>query len=237
MRRLFYETALVFLLPAAGCFRITQVSVCPPQGFSESVIGESSLPGKQPDGSILLPNQWSLRPVGKQIELRDFPINIAVHPSGRFVAVLHSGYSAHQVTIVDLTKGEAVSHADMPQSFYGLEFSHDGSRLFCSGAGDEVIHAFDFQNGQLTNQKKIQLREIKERAVPGGLALARDGRTLFVANVWGDRVSRVDLIPEPRILDIPLRTNSGPLLNTEGTRTSDPNTEAAAKRAEVYLLQ
>src|SRR5262249_19287784 len=156
-------------------------------------------------------------------------INIALHPGGRFVAVLHCGYSAHQVTIVDLLKGEAISHAPLTQSFYGLEFSHDGSRLFCSGAGEELIHSFNFQNGNLTNHEKTILREIKDRAVPAGLALDRDTHTIYVANVWGDRVTRVDLLSQPKILDILLRTNSGPLLNIEGTRTSDPDTEAAAK--------
>jgi DNA-binding beta-propeller fold protein YncE len=230
---------LVFALPIVlftGC-----IHTRPPEPIhertSETSSSQSNLPGKQPDGSVLLPNQWSLRPAGKQIELRDFPINIAMHPSGRFVAVLHSGYSAHQVTIVDIAKREAISHADLPQSFYGLEFSHDGSHLFCSGAGDEVIHTFDFQNGQLTNHDKIQLREPKYRAVPAGLALTHDAHTMYVANVWGDRVTRVDLLARPKTLDILIRTNSGPLLNTEGSRTSDPDTEAAAKRAEVYLLQ
>jgi len=235
MRVFFFATVFAILF-ASGCVRTT-----PPSPAHERApeIGrsQSTLPGKQPDGSILLPNQWSLRPAGKQIELRDFPINIAVHPGGRFVAVLHSGYSAHQVTIVDLTTGEAASHAALTQSFYGLEFSHDGSRLFCSGAGEEIIHTFDFQNGTLTNHQKIQLRNVKERAVPAGLALSRDARTMYVANLWGDRVTRVDLLPQPKTLDILLRTNSGPLLNTEGARTADPDTEAAAKRAEVYLLQ
>lgn len=233
--RVFFSGLVFAIFLGTACVRTPPATVH--ELTAESRSPQSPLPGKQPDGSVLLPNQWSLRPVGKQIELRDFPINIAVHPSGKFVAVLHSGYSAHQVTIVDLAKGEAVSHADMPQSFYGLEFSHDGSRLYCSGAGDEVIHTFEFHDGQLANHQKIQLREIKERAVPAGIALTDDNRTLYVANVWGDRVTRVELGPQPKIQDIPLRTNAGPLLNTEGTRTSDPDTEAAAKRAEVYLLQ
>jgi DNA-binding beta-propeller fold protein YncE len=223
------------MLAVCACVRTT--SPPPTREALESRRSESSLPGKQADGSVLLPNQWSLRPAGRQIELRDFPINIAVHPGGRFVAVLHSGYSTHQVTIVDLTKGQAVSHAALTQSFYGLEFSHDGSRLFCSGAGEELIHSFDFQNGNLTNHQKIQLHEMKERAVPAGLALSRDAHSMYVANVWGDRVTRIDLLPQPKTLDILLRTNPGPLLNTEGARTSDPDAEAAAKRAEVYLLQ
>jgi YVTN family beta-propeller protein len=237
MRALALLVVLTIILTMPGCtpaphHRI-EIVYSPPQ----SAAVQSNLPGKRPDGSVLLPNQWSLRPAGKQTELRDFPINIAVHPGGRFVAVLHSGYSAHQVTIVDLKKGEAVSHAPLTQSFYGLEFSQDGSRLFCSGAGEELVHSFDFHDGTLTNHEKIQLRDIKERAVPAGLALSHDAHTMYVANVWGDRVTRADLIPQPKISDILLRTNTGALLNTEGARISDPDTEAASKRAEVYLLQ
>src|SRR5438067_6447884 len=83
----------------------------------------SALPGRQADGSVLLPNQWSLRPAGRQIELGDFPVNIAVHPGGRFAAILHSGYSSNQVSIVDVRSGEVISRAGVAQSFYGLEFS------------------------------------------------------------------------------------------------------------------
>src|SRR4051812_26336436 len=35
------------------------------------------LPGVQKTGELLLPNQWSLRPAGKQIDVGDFPVNIA----------------------------------------------------------------------------------------------------------------------------------------------------------------
>ncbi len=235
MRVSFFASALLAIWAATGC--VQTMPPVPAHAVTQSTATQSNFPGKQSDGSVLLPNQWSLRPVGKQIELRDFPINLALHPSGRFVAVLHSGYSAHQVTIVDLSKGEAVSHADLTQSFYGVEFSHDGSRLFCSGAGEEIIHSFDFQNGNLTNHKKIQLRDIKERAIPAGLAIDQLGGTIFAANLWGDRVTRTDLGPEPKTVDILLRTNSRPLLNTEGSRTGDLDAEAAAKRSEVYLLQ
>src|SRR6516165_6698264 len=60
------------------------------------------LPGMQAGGSVLLPNQWSLRPAGKQLELGAFPVNIALHPSGRWLAALHAGFGEHGVTIVDL---------------------------------------------------------------------------------------------------------------------------------------
>ena len=37
------------------------------------------------NGSIQLPNQWSLRPAGKQLSLGDFPVNLALHPDGRYL--------------------------------------------------------------------------------------------------------------------------------------------------------
>ena len=56
---------------------------------------------------------WSLRPVGKQVMLGDFPVNIAVHPSSRFAAVLHSGYSEHEIIVVAV-------HGDVRQPDAGL---------------------------------------------------------------------------------------------------------------------
>ena len=96
-------------------------------------------PGKKVDGSVLLPNQWSLHPnLGRQIELADFPVNLALHPDGRYAAVLHAGYSEHQILIVDLSAGQVISDIRIHETFYGMEFSQDGKTLVCSGAGDEV---------------------------------------------------------------------------------------------------
>src|SRR5207244_12480532 len=83
------------------------------------------LPGAQQEGTILLHNQWSLKPAGKQLELGDFPVNSAVHPSGKWLAVLHAGYGVHEILIVDLTRNrhKVYSRVDIDQTFYGLCFS------------------------------------------------------------------------------------------------------------------
>src|SRR5580704_17777363 len=129
------------------------------------------LPGQRADGSVLLPNQWSLRPVGRQIELGDFPINIAVHPQSRFAAILHSGYSKHGIMVVDLVAEKVVTNVPIEEAFYGIAFSHDGTRLFCSGASEEVIHSFHFKDGLLSDQHDIQLRDIKAVGIPAGIVL------------------------------------------------------------------
>ncbi len=193
----------------------------------------ADLPGLRPDGSVLLPNQWSLRPAGKQIALGDFPVNIALHPAGRFAAVLHSGHGRHEIIVVDAgrfteevqsghgkndlvvkapVENKMVSRTPVRESFYGLAFSPDGRQLFCSGAGDEVIHVFAFKEGQLAAQPDIRLRAAAVRGIPCGLAVSRDGRELFAANVWGQSVSRVEVAG---------RTNLGDIFFTAGGPTQE----------------
>jgi len=91
------------------------------------------LPGVQPSGAIQLPNQWSLRPAGKQVQLGDFPVNIALHPEGRWLAALHAGYDNHEVVIDDLKRQKIASRVTLDQAFYGVCFSPDGRKLFASG--------------------------------------------------------------------------------------------------------
>jgi YVTN family beta-propeller protein len=178
---------------------------------------------------------WSLRPAGRQIELGDFPVNIAVHPNGRFAAVLHAGHSKHEIVVVDVRAGQVVSRTALNESFYGIEFSKDGKRLFCSGAGDEVLHGFDFAEGQLSAHRAIRLRDAKERAVPSGLAIDESARRVFIANVWGHRITRAELSEEPQVADILLDTNSPSLLPVSVQPASDEDTAAATKRAQAPL--
>src|SRR5690242_8176828 len=96
---------------------------------------ERVLPGLQQDGFVQLPNQWKLKPAGKHLELGDFPVNIALHPTGQYAAVLHAGFGTHEVAIVDLNKARTrlVSRVTIDQAFYGLVWSPDGKQLFASG--------------------------------------------------------------------------------------------------------
>jgi len=223
--------ALVFVVTACGSYGPRATAPIKPP------IYEASLPGKQADGSVLLPNQWSLRPEGRQVELGDFPVNIAVHPSGRFAAVLHAGYGQHQVQVVDLSKGQVASKTKLRETFYGLEFSRDGRKLFCSGAGDEVIHVFSFQDGLLLEEPPLNLRDPKERGVPAGMAIDSAGQRLWAANVWADRVTRVDFGAEPRLSEILLGTNATALAPAPVAPSADFDTAAAEKRAEAALYQ
>jgi DNA-binding beta-propeller fold protein YncE len=169
---------------------------------AEQAGAKIDLPGQRADGSVLLPNQWSLRPVGQQVPLGDFPVNIAVHPDGRYAAVLHSGHGPHEIIVVDVIDAKVVSRTKLNEAYYGIEFARSGARLYCSGSSDEVIHVFDFKDGSLTEIQPIHLCNPRERNIPCGLAVSDNARDLFVANVWGQNVAKVDLLARSNIWEI-----------------------------------
>lgn len=148
------------------------------------------LPGVQSSGAVQLPNQWSLHPAGRQIELGDFPVNIAVHPEGHWLAILHAGFGTHEVIIVDVNKSrdKITTRVSLDQTFYGLCFSPDGKTLYASGGEFEVVHAYDFEDGLLFHHRAIAVSPVKDRFVVGGLAIDSTGKTLCVAGPWGDAV-------------------------------------------------
>ncbi len=167
-------------------------------------------PGVQPDGRTLLPNQWTIQPAGKQIPLGDFPVHIVVDPSGRWAAVLHCGYGEHEIVVVDLTHNEVASHTKLQESFYGLTFDAAGKRIFASGAEFEVVHQFAFADGKLSDHKELRISSVSTRGVPAGLACSPDGKTLFVANAWGSRISFVPLDDPTKIENLSLAKDSYP---------------------------
>lgn len=150
-------------------------------------------PGPQPDGSVLLPTQWSLRPVGRQIEVGDFPVAIAMHPDGRHAAVLHCGHGLHEVIVIDVEKGSIVSRTTVDEAFYGIAFDAEGRLLYVSGSSGETVRRFRFDSGALVPDAVLPLRPAQARGVPAGLAISADGGMLYVANLWGHSLSRLDL--------------------------------------------
>lgn len=159
-------------------------------------------PGLQPDGRVQLPNQWSLKPVGPQLELGDFPVNIALHPQKQFAAILHAGHGTHEIIVVDTKSRTIVSRAALLQTFVGICFNHAGTRLYASGCEEELIHSFAFADGYLSDHKTIKVVDAKTRFVVTGVATSPDDSTLYACGSWGGKFAIIPLAGgEPRIID------------------------------------
>lgn len=217
----------------AGCAVQTQSPRTP-------TAAETSWPGPRTGGGMLLPNQWTLDPVGKQIGLGDFPVNIAVHPAGRFAVVLHCGNGPHELQVVDLRGSKVVSKIGIEESFYGLTFSGDGRRLYLSGAGREVVQSFAFDNGYLGSPQEFPLRKPADRGVPAGIALSGDGHHLFVANLLGNSVQDLTLADSASALALaPVELQLAPRESVPLASANDPfrndDEEAITKRQRALL--
>ena len=183
-------------------------------------------PGLTHDGSVLLPNGWSLKPAGRQTKLGDFPVQIAMHPSLPILAILHAGYGEHEVVTVEGASGKVIGRVAFPGTFAGIAWSADGKQLFVSGGFDDLIYRFDHADGLLSkktvfeyNDRKAFLADRnpehgeasrKHQRTPAGLSVTKDGKTLYVSAAFGHSVGRFDARSGAFLGEIPLGANSYP---------------------------
>ncbi|HLO58168.1 MAG TPA: bifunctional YncE family protein/alkaline phosphatase family protein [Bacteroidales bacterium] len=91
---------------------------------------------------VELPNGWKLTPVGNLLPLGDLPLNIAVSPSKKLVAVTNNGQSDQMVELIDVPTSKILDTVVMDKSWLGLVFSSDSKSLYASGGNDNFIIRF-----------------------------------------------------------------------------------------------
>jgi DNA-binding beta-propeller fold protein YncE len=170
--------------------------------------GHITWPGMTREGTVVLPNGWSLKPAGRQTTLGDFPVQIALHPSQPILAILHAGYGEHEVVTVDGANGKVIGRVALPGTFAGLVWSADGKQLFASGGFDDLVYRFDHADGLLSKKTVFEYPDRKaflaarnpregeaakkHQRTPAGLAVTQDSKTLYVSAAFGHSLGRFD---------------------------------------------
>jgi DNA-binding beta-propeller fold protein YncE len=152
------------------------------------------IPGAATDGSTTLPNGWRLAPAGKHLSLSDLPLNFVLSPNGRYAIVTNNGLARPSLSVVDLTSWTVASTFALDAAWYGLAVSPDGSKVYVGGAAQNNVQEFTLGgDGTLTRARTFALPAANGDTFAGGLALSRDGRTLFVTRVFAMSLSSIDL--------------------------------------------
>ncbi|HZT44313.1 MAG TPA: bifunctional YncE family protein/alkaline phosphatase family protein [Chthonomonadaceae bacterium] len=173
-------------------------------GFSPALradVPAGSLPtGPVPHraGVWVLPNGRFITPAGKQTPLGNFPLGLAETPDGRYLIVVNNGAGRQSLQVVETVTGRVVQTQPVRTVFNGVVVSPDGRRVFAAGGGANAVLVFAFAQGKLTPEAPIPLA-----GYPTGLALARDGRTLYVTCNLARHVAIIDTARRAQAGEIP----------------------------------
>ncbi len=173
--------------------------------------------GTSPDGRSVTPVNQVVTPAGRQVPLPGLrPQAIAFSPDGR---LLVTAGKTNEIVVVDPATGDVLARVKPPadavtappadaesarnlapdtkaiESFTGLVFSPDGTRLFMSNVHGS-IKVFAVRDGSLHASHSIRLPEAgapgRKAEIPAGLALTPDGRLLYVCGNLSNQLLEID---------------------------------------------
>ena len=172
--------------------------------------------GPAADDRIVVPTNQVLSPAGRQVAFSGRPTDVALSPDGRWLAVLDRS----QIALIDVADGKVESRVPHASGSYaGILFTEGGKRILASNLRGS-IGVFDVaEDGKLTAQKAIAL-PVKpgggenpansatgpqspnpgavqpgadtKNALPIGLALDAEGKTLWAALNLRNSLAQID---------------------------------------------
>ncbi len=206
IRQPFWRIAVVGLVAAVALAQIVE--------HSRRTVGRTG------EKTGVTANNWTLTPAGEIVPVGELPQGCLLSPDGSLLAVVNCGLGTESVMLINTATHQITATLAVPRPqavFHGLAFSRDGSRLYVSGGPTDVVRVADVPGGKWAEPATISLREkpaepvvanpedfagqitlpdpTKEGSLlyPIGLAVAPDGRTLWVAETMGSAVAVVDL--------------------------------------------
>ena len=164
------------------------------------------------------PANQLLTPAGVQVELPGMrPQALALSPDGR---LLVTAGKTHDLVVLNPSSGAVLQRVPLPSekdhdpapnpvsdhilqpdkegqlSFTGLAFSADGSRIYLANVDGSIKVFAVGQEGKVSGAFTMRLPPAnaprREKEIPAGLAVSRDGRRLYVALNLSNRLAELD---------------------------------------------
>src|SRR6202049_1202762 len=171
-------------------------SASPAPAAATAVTGVTATAAARPPAGARLPTGVLLDPAGRSSDLGNMPLSMVLAPEGDRVVVLLAGWREQGLQVVETRTGRVLQAIELPAAFLGMAFAADGHTLYVAGGYEDVVYRFDWQGGVAKPAGEIALADkdaTKGARYPAGLALARDGKTLYVAENLADSLAVVDL--------------------------------------------
>ena len=181
-------------------------------------------PGRQPDASYLIPTGQILSPAGTSIEVNDRPLGMTLSPEGRWLAVVTgSNFAPRALHLIEISSQRLIQSLPLGDSFVGVAFSNDGSRLYVGGGQDQNLKRF-----RLVDKSFVEDPPIPLKGAPSGLALSGDlalvalnqSHELAVVNLSNQTVQKIPVGSYPYTV---VATSTRAWVSNWGGRKPGPN--------------
>lgn len=157
----------------------------------------------------LLPTQQRVQAIGKEVDLGLFPVGIALSSDGRLILATNNGFLYQSLMVIDTETLTTVKHQMGALAsnvlFIGVALSPDGRTGYASGhteSAQDVVYAVTLAPGPtLTVGANITF---PLGSFPAGMAMAPDGKRLYVAENLGNKLAIVDIQSQSITIEIPI---------------------------------
>ena len=154
---------------------------------------------------IHLPNGWGITPVGKSLGLGDLPLDIAVAPSGKLLAVTNNGQSDQSIELIDADNHIVLDSLSVGKAWIGLVFSADSKTLYASGGNDNCILILDVSNNRLNPLDTLVIgKPWPEKISVAGIALDDERNLLYAVTTENNSLYVVDISANKIVQRMPL---------------------------------
>jgi YVTN family beta-propeller protein len=148
---------------------------------------EIAVPGKNGPNTLLV-SGWKTTPAGRQLASGDMILSGQVSPDGKLFAFTNTGYTRHNLHIVDLSTEKEIATFPMEQAWSGLAFSPDGSRIYVSSGaaypGSDIAYfdRWDTDGWQDARAGYTLLGAVKANTAVSSINVSPDGKLLYALN-------------------------------------------------------
>ncbi len=154
---------------------------------------------------LTLPNGWSLTPVGKSVIVGDLPLNVAVSPSKKLLAVTNNGQSTQSIMLIDAKSQMIVDSAVIAKAWLGLAFSADEKWLYASGGNDNWILRYSIKENKLAVADTFILgKPWPEKISVAGIAVDDARNLLYVVTKENNSFYVIDIPKKSIVQQLPL---------------------------------
>jgi hypothetical protein len=156
----------------------------------------------------VLPTGRPVAPAGRVTALQSFPTGVAAAPDGKTVLAIAGPTiqggtpagpgSGVALMVIDTATGQMKQSVSVEDAFEGVLYDRTGTHAYVSGGASNTVHAFTVAgDGTLTADPDLTTSN-----QVAGIALSRDGRTLWAAEPTANTVEQIDVTGKAKIVKI-----------------------------------